>query len=116
MFDLNGSEVSWLIYADWLEDQDISSGNMRELAVDPPLADCFFEELIDYQIMGMSLVGSIGHLVGPSDEMTDQWNDNFILYLPEMYTQAGGFHPIRNRGVGTDFDAYGFNSVGTEFV
>ena len=30
MFKLDGSETGWLIYADWLEDQDINAKHIRE--------------------------------------------------------------------------------------
>jgi hypothetical protein len=29
MFDLDGSETSWLVYADWLEDQGIEAAHIR---------------------------------------------------------------------------------------
>jgi hypothetical protein len=32
MFDLNGSQTAWLIYADWLEDQDVPADHIREMA------------------------------------------------------------------------------------
>ena len=31
MFKLDGSEISWLIYCDWLEDQDIDAKHIRAL-------------------------------------------------------------------------------------
>jgi hypothetical protein len=30
MFELDGSETSWLVYADWLEDQGIDAAHIRE--------------------------------------------------------------------------------------
>ena len=30
MFKLDNSEISWLIYADWLEDQGIDASHIRE--------------------------------------------------------------------------------------
>ena len=30
MFKLDGSEVSWLVYADWLEDQDLPAQHIRD--------------------------------------------------------------------------------------
>ena len=30
MFHLDGSEISWLVYADWLEDHDIDSSHIRK--------------------------------------------------------------------------------------
>jgi hypothetical protein len=30
MFRLDGSETSWLVYADWLEDQDLDARHIRE--------------------------------------------------------------------------------------
>lgn len=32
MFKLDGSQTSWLVYADWLEDQGIPASYIRELA------------------------------------------------------------------------------------
>lgn len=32
MFHLNGSQTSWLVYADWLEDQGIPASHIREMA------------------------------------------------------------------------------------
>jgi hypothetical protein len=33
MFELDGSETSWLVYADWLEDQGLNAAHIRESAV-----------------------------------------------------------------------------------
>ena len=30
MFHLDGSEISWLVYADWLEDQGLQANHIRE--------------------------------------------------------------------------------------
>jgi uncharacterized protein (TIGR02996 family) len=35
MFELNGSDTSWLVYADYLEDQDIDAAHIREGVADP---------------------------------------------------------------------------------
>jgi hypothetical protein len=33
MFELDGSETSWLVYADWLEDQGINASHIREALI-----------------------------------------------------------------------------------
>ncbi len=35
MFDLDGSDISWLVYADYLEDQDIDASHIREEVSEP---------------------------------------------------------------------------------
>jgi uncharacterized protein (TIGR02996 family) len=35
MFELNGSDTDWLVYADYLEDQGIDAAHIREGVADP---------------------------------------------------------------------------------
>jgi uncharacterized protein (TIGR02996 family) len=35
MFEIDGSETTWLVYADYLEDQGIDASHIREGVVDP---------------------------------------------------------------------------------
>jgi hypothetical protein len=39
MFDLNGSETDWLVYADYLEDQGKDATHIREGVADPHTED-----------------------------------------------------------------------------
>ena len=43
MFKLDGSEVSWLIYADWLEDQGLKSQYIRDRLNEIQINDWCFE-------------------------------------------------------------------------
>ena len=43
MFYLDGSEISWLVYADWLEDQGRNGSFVRQMCVDLPGGDHYFE-------------------------------------------------------------------------
>ena len=55
MFTLDGSENSWLVYADWLEDQDIDARHIRE-----PL----FVNNWRYEYRSGAGVGSVSVVVG----------------------------------------------------
>ena len=43
MFKLDGSEISWLVYADWLEDKGISANHIREFTNNPTTNQFHFE-------------------------------------------------------------------------
>ena len=51
MFHLDNSEVSWLVYTDWLEDQGRDSQHIRDILNETPRHWCY-EQLWDYNGVG----------------------------------------------------------------
>jgi hypothetical protein len=51
MFELNGSDTSWLVYADYLEDQDIDATHIREGLTEE--LRFFHEFIVGYQRWGV---------------------------------------------------------------
>lgn len=43
MFKLDGSQTSWLVYADWLEDQEKPANHIRDLATEIKISDWVYE-------------------------------------------------------------------------
>jgi uncharacterized protein (TIGR02996 family) len=88
VFDLDGSETSWLVYADWLEDQGLDASNIREPGevndwyfqhFNDVCSTNFFERLISSaldNVAGRDIqVGTVGHFaygnvvgMGPNTE------------------------------------------------
>jgi hypothetical protein len=93
MFELNGSETSWLVYADWLEDQNIDASNIRNF-VHPINEWCY-----EIRFAGIGSVGGI----------SDAWIAAFVT--------TGAFG---SRNVGTEYDnpniAVINNNVGANLI
>jgi hypothetical protein len=58
MIDLDGSETSWLVYADWLEDHDLDAAHIRE----PLFVNGWFFEFHDAWGVGINgiNIGTVG--------------------------------------------------------
>ena len=84
MIRLDGSQTSWLIYADWLEDQGIPANHIRDMAIDFFSSGWFYE----YTPNTIHRVGSLGNSaifmdfnVGPSTGAGLQVGDNWTRHV-----------------------------------
>ena len=66
MFHLDGSQTTWLVYADWLEDQGIPASHIRDMAQSENVNHWFFEySTLTFQVGSLcSLSTNIEHKVG----------------------------------------------------
>lgn len=88
-FHLNGSQISWMVYADWLEDQGIPANHIRELAINPITNQFCFEYSFmsyacDYIIDRCSTVGSYGGDEGEKVGTNKLYNIEYSLCEPQV--------------------------------
>jgi uncharacterized protein (TIGR02996 family) len=113
MFDHDNSETSWLIYADWLQDQDIDSSNIREELIDPQTNQeydgCFLFtgglDILNYNKPGCNSLRETGNNVGSIYNWVGQIEVG-ITY--DMYHNGPGPNEGNGtgEGVGTDNSWY----------
>ena len=101
-FHLDGSEISWLVYADWLEDQDKDSCGIREFSKEPIIYNWVADSLpTDY----FNLVG------GRQPDWLKRNLENFALvgttYITSIFI-AGNNVGVPSEDVGFPFNAYPF--------
>jgi hypothetical protein len=91
-FMVDGSETSWLVYADWLEDQGLDARHIRE----PLFVNEWFLAYID--VMGGGFVAGYYNYVGALregsfDNDVGAWSFEYSFStFPGYFTGVGGIH------------------------
>jgi hypothetical protein len=101
MFHLDNSEFSWLVYADWLEDQDIDATHIRSLVVEPTTNDWCYEY---YTLINRRNNGRIGGGTDNEDHNFSRVGSNELdVGYGGDYSRVGGNNISTDcAGVGSD--------------
>lgn len=125
MFKLDGSQTSWLVYADWLEDQGIDSSQLRYCIANEPVTNTFHWEFplteIEQKrgIVKLSKVGGLNSYFHLSDLIsndgvgTDDYYDNLEEQIYDdqgISSQVGTFW---GETTGSDGNLMGVGSDGS---
>lgn len=94
MFKLDGSQTTWLVYADWLEDQGIPAAHIREAANEIPYL--YENNYWDYSFRGNKMPGW-GRIGGG-------WIGLFNCVGARQTSHAGTHAEYYDKGVGDAFN------------
>jgi hypothetical protein len=98
MFDLDGSETSWLVYADYLEDQDIDASHIRE-SIANPCIDQWCQDSQGFNNSGVGVDSGVGNSTNNNIGSNTDMNTGSNWRVGSIYSYVGSGIYVRFRSI-----------------